>query len=66
MAQPSFQEQQMFAMVKELCKLNGTAIYKISKDCNISFILVAKMFMETMKLILDDTERGMKEKGFVD
>lgn len=60
---PSFQEQQMFSMVRELCKLNGTAIYKIAKDCNISFILVAKLYMQIMQKILDDTENEMKKQG---
>ena len=50
-------EQLMFNEIRELCKANGKAIDRISNDCNIKQDLVAKMFMETMQLILDNMKK---------
>ena len=51
-------ENKMFNMVIELCKANGIAIDKIAKECGIKHDLGAKMFLETMKSILDKMKDG--------
>ena len=55
--QPTEQEKLMFDQVRKLCIVNGAAIDKIAKECNISQDLVAKFFLEVMKNILDNMER---------
>ena len=49
-------EELMFDEIRKLCLANGAAIDRIANDCNINQDLVAKMFMETMKLILNKME----------
>lgn len=53
-------KDKMFEQVRTLCKLCGMSIAKISEDCNMKPKLVADMFIETMKLILEKME---KENG---
>ena len=50
-------EQLMFNRVRELCIAVGIAIDTIGKDCNIRQDLVAKLFIENMKAILDDVKK---------
>ena len=44
----------MFHEIRELCKANGLAIDKIANDCGINQNYVAEMFMQTMRMILDN------------
>ena len=44
----------MFHEIKELCKANGLAIDKIANDTGINQNYVAEMFMQTMRMILDN------------
>lgn len=55
-ADTEMDEKLMFQEVRKLCMANGVAIDKIAHDCNINQFLVAKMFMETMQLILNKME----------
>ena len=50
-------EHNMFEEVRELCRINGLAIYKIAKDNNMPCDKIAKLFMETMQLILNRMEQ---------
>ena len=53
-------EQLMFDKVRELCQLNGRAIYEISRSCNIPCTLVAKFYMNLMAQLVDETEKDIK------
>jgi transcriptional regulator with XRE-family HTH domain len=46
-----------FEQIKNLCKACGLAIDKIARQFNISQNLVAKLFMETMQIVLDKVEK---------
>lgn len=46
--------EEYFNQVKYLCEVCGLAIDKIAKQFNINQNLVAKLFMETMKTVLDE------------
>ena len=49
-------EKLMFQKIRELCVCCAMAIEQISKDCGIRQDLVAKMFIETFKRILEKAE----------
>lgn len=49
-------EKLMFQKIRELCACCAIAIEQISKDCGIRQDLVAKMFVETFKRILERAE----------
>lgn len=44
----------MFHEIKELCKANGLAIDKIANDTGINQNYVAELFMQTMRMILNN------------
>lgn len=49
-------EKLMVQKIRELCICCGMAVEKISRDCGIRQDLVAKMFVETFKRILEIAE----------
>lgn len=49
-------EKLMFKEVVELCKACGEAINRIAFDCNINQNAVARLFIKTMELIVDEIE----------
>ena len=46
-----------FEQVKNLCKACGLSIDKIARQFNIKQNLVAKLFMETMQIILSEVNK---------
>lgn len=46
-------EDKMLADIKQLCMCCGVGIEKISQESGINQNLIAKMFIETMQMILD-------------
>lgn len=52
------EEEKLFNMVRKLCIANGKAIDRISHECNVNQNLVAKLFMETMNMILVKVKSG--------
>lgn len=51
-------EELMFKGVKSLCTACGMSIDRISRKTGINQKLVATLFMESMRLILDKMEEG--------
>ena len=49
-------EKLMFQKIRELCICCAVAVEQISRDCGIRQDLVAKMFVETFKRILERAE----------
>lgn len=49
--------EEYFEQIRKLCKACGLSIDKIAKQFNINQNLVAKLFMETMQIILSEVEK---------
>lgn len=49
-------EEKLFAAIRKLCMKTGEAIDMIAKKCGVNQNLVAKLYLETMKSILDKME----------
>ena len=50
------EEKLLYDRIKELCLCSGAAVDRIAKECGINQTLVAKMFINTFKLIIDKME----------
>ena len=50
-------DAEYFEQVRNLCKACGLSIDKIARQFNINQNLVAKLFMETMQIILSEVNK---------
>lgn len=56
-------QEKMFEQVRQLCLACGMCVDKIAKECGVNQNLVAEMFMETMRSILDRVKERTNDKS---
>lgn len=52
--------KELFEQIKNLCKACGLGIDKIARQFNINQNLVAKLFMATMQIVLEEVNNDSK------